>query len=498
MGQECIIALDAGTTSVRAIVFDAAKLVPLHAAQQEFAQHYPADGWVEHDAEEIWTKAEQVLKQARDYAQSQSLAVLALGITNQRETVVLWERESGRPLHRAIVWQDRRTAARCEQLREIGAEDEVQAATGLLLDPYFSATKLAWLLDETGSRPRAEAGEVLAGTIDTFLIWRLTGGRVFATDVTNASRTMLFALSDMDWDENMLQLHGVPRACLPQILPCADDFGCAELLGKSVPIGGVAGDQQAAAIGQACLSMGETKATYGTGCFVITQSGCKPPDPGSGLLGTVGYRVGSQTRYAVEGSIFVAGSAIQWLRDRLHLLTDASESESLAAASEAGGVYLVPAFAGLGAPHWNPHARGALLGLTLDTGPAQIVRAALEGIACQTVDLAQAYADAGLSISHLRVDGGMAANSLFVQMLADLLGIPVERPVSHETTSAGAAFLAGLQVGAYASLEDMRALWSADREFAPAMDADVRKQRLAGWRRAVAAAASYADQARTA
>ena len=488
MAAECIVALDAGTTSVRAIAFDSASLQPLHVSQREFAQHYPQDGWVEHDAEEIWAAAEAVLGEAGDFAAAGGMKVRALGITNQRETVLLWEREGGRPLHRAIVWQDRRTAEACVRLREQGCEEEVRRTTGLLLDPYFTATKLSWLLEHTESRARAQQGEVLAGTIDTFLLWRLTGGEVFATDVTNASRTMLFSLSGLDWSEDMLKLHDIPRQCLARPRACAADFGSTGVFGRGqAPICALIGDQQAAAIGQACLESGESKATYGTGCFVISQGGDQPVVPGSGLLGTVGYQVADQVRYAVEGSIFVAGSAVKWLRDRAGLLENAAASEKVAAGVAADGVYLVPAFAGLGAPHWNPNARAALVGMSLDTGAAQIVRAALEGVAFQTVDLAAAFSDSGLSLARLRIDGGMAANNLFVQMLADLLALPVERPRSHETTAAGAAFLAGLQAGCFAGLADMRSLWQADRQFAPAMPAPERERLLAGWKRAVAA-----------
>ena len=494
MAKECIVALDAGTTSVRTIAFDAASLQPLHVSQREFPQHYPRPGWVEHDAGEIWTAAQEVLAAAGDFASAGGIKVRALGITNQRETVLLWERDGGRPLHRAIVWQDRRTADACARLRERGCEEEVRRITGLLLDPYFTASKLSWLLEHTGSRTQAQQGKVLAGTIDTFLLWRLTGGRAFATDATNASRTMLYSLSDLGWDERMLELHDVPRECLAQPAACTADFGVTDALGgEPVPICSVIGDQQAAAIGQACLAAGESKATYGTGCFVISQGGDRPPAPGSGLLATVGYQVAGQVRYAVEGSIFVAGSAVKWLRDRAGLLESAAASERVAADAASDGVYLVPAFAGLGAPHWNPQARAAIVGLSLDSGAGQIVRAALEGVAFQTVDLAGAFADSGISLSRLRVDGGMAANSLFVQMLSDLLDLPVERPRSHETTAAGAAFLAGLQAGCFSGLEQMRDLWQADRRFEPAMAPDERSRLLAGWRQATAAVIRHAQ-----
>ena len=494
MARECVVALDAGTTSVRAIAFDRNSLQPLHVCQREFGQHYPRDGWVEHDAEEIWTAAAAVLRQLGDFAAGRGIKVLALGIANQRETVLLWERDGGRPLHRAIVWQDRRTAETCARLREQGCEDEVRRVTGLLLDPYFSATKFSWLLEHTASRAQAAAGKVLAGTIDTFLLWRLSGGQAFATDVTNASRTMLFSLADLDWSEPMLAMHDVPRACLAKPLACTADFATTDIFGGDpVPISSLIGDQQAAAIGQACLDCGESKATYGTGCFLLSQGGSDPVVPGSGLLGTVGYQVADELRYAVEGSIFVAGSAIKWLRDRAGLLETAAASEQIAAGIASDGVYLVPAFAGLGAPHWQPQARAAIVGMSLDSDARRIVRAALEGVAFQTVDLAEAFAGCGLAISRLRVDGGMAANSLFVQMLADLLDLPVSRPRSPESTAAGAAFLAGLQAGCFASLDQMRSLWQADRSFEPALPAAERQRLLAGWQRAVAAVAGHAQ-----
>lgn len=486
-----IVALDQGTSSTRAVVYDAVTLRPLHMAQRDLPQHYPCDGQVEHDAQRIWADAEHVLRAARDYAAGSE--VVALGITNQRETVLLWERATARPLHRAIVWQDRRTAARCAQLKAEGAERMVRAKTGLLLDPYFSATKLSWLLDETGSRTRAARGEVLAGTIDTYLVWMLTGGKVFATDVTNASRTMLFSLADMAWDDDLLELANVPRACLPEVRDCADDYGHTGLLGNApVPICGVVGDQQAAAVGQACLQPGEAKSTYGTGCFMIVQAGQHPVIPENGLLGTVGYRVPGRLSYAIEGSIFAAGTAVKWLRDRAGLIGHVTESESLAAGlAGTRGAYMVPAFSGLGAPHWNPDARAAFLGISADTGRAELVRAALESVAYQTCDLMCALGG-GAPLARLRIDGGMAVNNWFAQFLADTLDVEVSRPQNPETTAAGAAFLAGLQAGVFASLDDAALLWQGDRNFVPNMAAAKRDELLAGWRRAVAAVTAHA------
>lgn len=488
-----LVALDQGTTSTRSIVFSAAELKPLHIARREFAQHYPANGWVEHDATQIWEDAKAVLCEARDYIAAQGGgAAAALGITNQRETVLLWDRASGEPLHRAIVWQDRRTAKRCAKLQEEGALELVRSRSGLVLDPYFSATKLKWLLDETGAHERAARGEVLAGTIDAWLVWRLTAGKVFATDVTNASRTQLFALAALDWDPELLALHEVPRACLPEVKDCAADYGTTELLGGSTPICGIAGDQQAAAIGQACLERGQTKATYGTGCFVIVQGDAKPIVPAAGLLGTVGYRVGDRLAYAAEGSIFIAGAAIQWLRDRLGIIASAPASAELAAQAKPGSqVYVVPAFTGLGAPHWNPHARAAIYGLTQDSGRAEIVRATLEALGYASCDLLDAFVAAGLEPGELGIDGGMAANDWFAQFLADVADRKVSRPASVETTATGAAFLAGLQAGVYGSLADMAKLRQVERAFAPAMQASERARRLAGWHKALEATLAF-------
>lgn len=486
MTTKMLIAIDQGTTSTRAIVFST-ELEPLHISQKEFTQHYPADGWVEHDLEEIWADVQYVLKEAGDWVAANAGEVACVGITNQRETICLWDKATGKPLHRAIVWQDRRTAARCEQLKQEGKLELVNSKTGLLLDPYFSATKLSWLLENAGDglHERAAKGEILAGTIDTFLIWRLTNGQVFATDVTNASRTQLCELTSMDWDDELLELHNVPRACLPEIRDNAADFGTTTINGTAVLIGGVAGDQQAAAIGQACLEVGTTKSTYGTGCFVIVQGGTSMLKPGNGLLGTIGYRVGERKSYAIEGSIFVAGAAVKWLRDKVGLLETAAESEELAKNAPESNVFLVPAFTGLGAPHWNPEARAALVGMTLDTDKATIVRATLASIAYATADLTAALAKEGVTPTQVNIDGGMSANNWFAQLLADANNVKVSRPTCTETTAMGAAFLAGLQAGVYSSLEDISKLRQQDQGFSPQWSDEQRNSTLAAWQKAV-------------
>jgi len=484
-----LLAIDQGTTSTRAIVFDE-RGVRVRVAQQEFPQIFPADGWVEHDPEAIW---ESTLAVCRDALQQAGVAAdryAGIGITNQRETTVIWERASGRPIHNAIVWQDRRTADACEQLRAQGHEALVQDKTGLLLDPYFSATKIAWILDNVpGARARAERGELAFGTIDTFLLWRLTGGKSHLTDATNASRTMLFNIHTQQWDEDLLALLRVPAAVLPRVRDCTSDFGHtdAALLGGSIPVLGMAGDQQAALVGQGCFTPGMVKSTYGTGCFMVMNTGDKVVRSQNRLLSTVGYRINGKTTYALEGSIFVAGAAVQWLRDGLRLVKSASETEALARdTGDAGGVYLVPAFTGLGAPYWDPRARGAIFGLTRDTGIGQIVTAGLQSVCYQTVDLMQAMARDGAQKPHaLRVDGGMVVNNWLVQFLADILAVEVDRPVVTETTALGAAYLAGLQAGIFRSPADIAALWQCDRQFLPQMADDRRQQLYGGWLDAV-------------
>ena len=482
-----LLAIDQGTTSSRAIVYDAGGAVRA-AAQREFAQHYPASGWVEHDPEEIWSTTLAVTRKAIDDA-GESIA--AIGITNQRETTVVWDRSSGEPIHPAIVWQDRRTADRCRDLRDGGHEPAVSERTGLLLDPYFSATKLAWILDHVdGARERAAAGELAFGTIDSFLVWRLTGGAVHATDATNASRTLLFDIHEQEWDDTLLRLFDVPRSVLPEVRDSAADFGVTStaVVGHAIPIAGVAGDQQAATVGQACFDPGMLKSTYGTGCFAVMNTGADALRSRHRLLTTVAYRLEGKPTFALEGSIFSAGTAVQWLRDGLGIIDAAPETEALAAAApETGDVYLVPAFTGLGAPHWNPEARGAVYGITRDTGPAHLARAALESVCLQTRDLMLAMeADCGTAIDRLRVDGGMVGNAWLMQALADIADVAVERPRVVETTALGAAYLAGLQSGVFDSVDDIRTAWARDAEFTPRMPGRVRERLLRGWESAVA------------
>jgi glycerol kinase len=495
-----VLAIDQGTTSTRAIVFDRSG-APVAQRGRELEQHYPRAGWVEHDPETIWQDALAVGRAALAKAKLEPAHVAALGITNQRETVVLWERASGQPVHRAIVWQDRRTAERCRALSAAGHDALVSARTGLVIDPYFSATKLAWLLDEVaGARHAAERGELAFGTIDSFLLWRLTGGAVHATDATNAARTMLYDIHRQDWDDELLRLLRIPRAVLPEVRDCSAAFGAtsAALFGAPVPITGIAGDQQAATVGQACFAPGMLKSTYGTGCFALLNTGATPVASRHRLLTTIAYRLAGKTTYALEGSIFVAGAALQWLRDGLKLISHAGESEPLAASIQGtGGVYLVPAFVGLGAPHWDPDARAAILGLTRDSGVAQIVRAALESVGYQTRDLMAAMqADRGGETGAnatlvddggdaLRVDGGMVANDWLCQFLADILDLPVERPAVTETTALGAAYLAGLEVGLYPSLEAVAGGWRCARRFEPQMTPAERARLYDGWLDAV-------------
>ena len=480
-----ILAIDQGTTSTRAILFDGAG-APCHTAQVELTQHYPQAGWVEHDPEEIWRS---VLATCREAMTAADAPIAAIGITNQRETVVLWERATGRPVHNAIVWQDRRTAPLCDEWRAAGLDGLVAERTGLVIDPYFSASKIRWLLDALpGLRTRAEQGEIAFGTIDSFLLWRLTGGRRHATDVTNSSRTMLFDIKRLAWDDELLERFGIPRAILPEVCDTCADYGTAMELGAAIPIAGMAGDQQAATIGQACFRPGMIKSTYGTGAFTLLNTGTTPAASRHRLLTTIAYRLDGETTYALEGSIFVAGAAVQWLRDRLGIIAAAPESQALAErADPRQRLYLVPAFAGLGAPYWEPRARGALLGLTAECGRAEIARAALEAVGYQTRDLLAAMsADCGVPISTLRVDGGLAANDWAMQFLADIVPATVERPASVETTAWGAAYIAGLARGLYPPPAEMMRQWHAKRRFEPAMAAADREERYAGWRRAVA------------
>ncbi len=484
-----VLAIDQGTTSTRTIVFDAAGR-PVAVAQRELAQSYPADGWVEHDPERIWADTLAVCREALATARLDAGRIAAIGITNQRETTVLWDRATGRPVHPAIVWQDRRTAPQCRALVAQGHEPMITARTGLVADAYFSASKLAWLLDHVPeARGRAERGELAFGTVDSFLLWRLTGGGVHATDATNAARTLLFDIHRQDWDDGLLALFGVPRAVLPAVLDSSADFGTAEpgWLGAAIPITGMAGDQQAATFGQACFRPGMVKSTYGTGAFALLHTGTTAVASAHRMLTTVACRLDGIATYALEGAIFSAGSAVKWLRDKLGLIRDAGETASLAAAvPEDHGVYLVPAFTGLGAPYWNPDARAVLSGLTLDTGAAAIARAALEAVAYQTRDLMGAMAeDGGAAPSALRVDGGMVGNDWLCQFLADMLDLPVERPVVTETTALGAACLAGLRVGVYPSQKAVADAWQLDRRFEPRMAPATRDRLYAGWQAAV-------------
>ena len=479
---QVLFSIDQGTTSSRTLVFSISGEI-LFSAQEEFPQIYPQDGWVEHDPEAIWSTVLSTLKQAYDYSADNNLAPAGIGITNQRETTLVWDRKTGETLYNAIVWQDRRTAERCKALSEKLPAEELQAKTGLLHDPYFSGSKMAWILDHVdGARGRAEAGELCFGTVDSFLIWRLTEGASHATDATNASRTNLFDIHRQDWDAELLALFDVPREGLPQVLDCAADFGTCTVLDRPVPITGVAGDQQAAAIGQACFNPGDIKSTYGTGCFVILNTGSKAITSKNRLLTTVGYRVGGKTSYALEGSIFMAGASVQWLRDEMKLVKDARETESICEDLEStSGVYLVPAFTGLGAPHWAPDARGAVFGMTRDTGRNHLIRATVESVVYQTHDLFAAMAKDGVKPTALRVDGGMTANSWMCGYLSDILDMPVLRPTILETTALGAAYLAGLGAGLYSSLEDVAENWTAEREFTPKLSAETRESRLADW-----------------
>lgn len=484
-----LLAIDQGTSSSRAIVFDASAQ-KISSAQQEFAQHYPQPGWVEHEPEAIWASVVDVTQQALTASKLKEGQIAALGITNQRETTLVWDRDTGECLYNAIVWQDRRTAKRCAELKKAGAEGEVAAKTGLRLDPYFSATKLAWILDNVdGARKRAEAGKLAFGTIDCFLLWRLTDGRVHATDASNAARTLLFNIHDQCWDDDLLRLFRIPASLLPEVRDCAGDFGvCAKnVLGSEIPIRAMAGDQQAALVGQAGFEPGMTKSTYGTGCFVITNTGDTALQSHNKLLTTVAWRLAGKVTYALEGSLFVAGSAMQWLRDELQILDAAPDSQSIAERTGiVGNIHVVPAFAGLGAPYWDAEARGAILGLSRDSNRDQIITATLQAIAYQTRDLSQAMADDGVRPAVIRVDGGMVSNDWFLQFLADVLGIPVERPVNVESTVLGAACLAGLSCGLYPSLQEIAGLWQSDAKFRPQMD-DARRQELyAGWLAAVA------------
>ena len=483
-----ILAIDQGTTSTRAILFDS-EARAVHVAQRELPQHYPAPGHVEHDAEQIWTDVLAVAREALGGIDPDRVA--GIGITNQRETVVVWDRATGEPICPAIVWQDRRTADQCARLKADGAEDLVRAKTGLLLDPYFSAAKIAWMLDHVpGARARAERGELACGTIDCFLLWRLTGGSVHATDLTNAARTSLLDIREGCWDDELCRLFQVPLQLLPEVRDNSRLFGvtAAGLFDRQIPIGGMAGDQQAALFGQACFTPGMTKSTYGTGCFMLVNTGTEAVASNHRLLTTPAYRLAGETTFALEGSIFVAGAAVKWLRDGLGVIAHASDTDGMATrVGDSHGIYMVPGFVGLGAPHWDPDARGAIFGLTLNATAAHLARAALEAVAYQTLDLAEAMErDGAARAATIRIDGGMAANSWLCQFLADILDCAVERPQNLETTALGAAFLAGLATGVWPDLDALERTWQRRDQFEPRMPRSERERLVAGWRAAVA------------
>ncbi|MCM2971581.1 glycerol kinase GlpK [Larsenimonas suaedae] len=484
-----MLAIDQGTTSSRAILFDkTGNIVSL--AQEEFPQHFPEGGWVEHHPDDIWGSTLRTIKQAITNSGKTVHSIAGIGITNQRETTLVWDKNTGEPVYNAIVWQDRRTGDYCRSLKSQGHDEKIQSKTGLLIDPYFSATKLRWILENVdGARERAERGELLFGTVDTYLIWKLTGGREHRTDATNASRTCLFNIHEQCWDRDLLELFGIPASMLPEVMDSSDEFGRtdAQLLGASLMIAGVAGDQQAALIGQTCFEPGMVKSTYGTGCFMIMNTGERAEVSNNKLLTTVGYRLDGKVTYAMEGSIFIAGATVQWLRDGLKLFSNASETEHLARETNDGhGVYLVPAFTGLGAPHWDPQARGAIFGLTRNTGIAELVAAGLQSVCYQTRDLQECMnRDVTASTAALRVDGGMVSNNWVMQFLADILDVQVDRPTVLETTALGVSYLAGLKLGWYESLSDITSLWHKERSFYPQFSDDKRQSLYAGWLDAV-------------
>lgn len=489
--EKYLLAIDQGTTSSRAIVFASDATIKA-TAQQVFDQIYPSgpdhEEWIEHKPQDIWQTVLVTAKQAIQKAKLKPEQIAGIGISVQRETTLIWDRKTGEPIYNAIVWQDRRTANNCQKLIEAHHEPMVQEKTGLLLDPYFSATKIQWLLEHVeGAREKAEKGELAFGTVDSYLIWQLTEGKVHATDATNASRTLLFNIHTQEWDEDLLTLFNIPHSLLPEVKNSSDDFGCTRLFGGEIAIAGVAGDQQCASFGQACFHAGMIKSTYGTGCFLMLNTGAEAVVSKNRLLTTVAYRLNNKVSYALEGSIFIAGAAVQWLRDAVHLITDANDSEKIARSIESTeGVYLVPAFTGLGAPYWDPRARGAILGLTRSTGVAHIVRAALEAVCYQTKDLLVAMQkDSQHSITHLRVDGGMACNDWLMQFLADTVNLDIQRPHIIESSALGAAYFAGLQVGVYESLEHITALWQQQKQFKPEMTEAKRELLYVGWLNAV-------------
>ncbi len=485
-----ILAIDQGTTSTRAIVFND-QLEIVAAAKQEFEQFFPQSGWVEHNPEEIWNSTLVTCKKALEKSKLSVSDVAAIGITNQRETTIIWDKESGKPIHKAIVWQDRRTSEYCRQLQEDGHNPMITAKTGLLLDSYFSGTKIKWLLDNVaGAREKASVGKLRFGTVDTFLLWRLTGGKEHSTDATNASRTMLYNIHDNCWDKDILELLDIPSSLLPEVKDCSAYFGLTDptFFGKAIPVCGIAGDQQAALVGQACFQPGMIKSTYGTGCFIVLNTGDQAVRSNNRLLTTIGYRLSGKTTYALEGSIFVAGAAVQWMRDAMGLIESASETGKLARQADINqDVYLVPAFTGLGAPHWDGEARGAIFGITRATGRAELSKAALESVCYQTRDLLDAmrldWQNIGETV--LRVDGGMVASNYTMQFLADILNAPVDRPVVLETTALGAAYLAGLQIGLFPPPEQFSSSWKREKRFTPTLDEEIRIRKYNGWKDAV-------------
>jgi glycerol kinase len=490
-----ILSLDQGTTSSRAILFDHAGSI-VSVAQKEFPQIFPKPGWVEHDPRDIWASQAGVAAEVLTKASVGAADIAAIGITNQRETTLVWDRFTGKPIYNAIVWQDRRTAGVCDRLRARKLDRVIRKKTGLVIDAYFSATKVQWILQNVrGARERAKVGDLAFGTVDSWLIWNLTGGKVHVTDASNASRTMLYDISKGDWDDELLKLFGVPRSMLPEVRSSSEVYGMTNLLGTPIPIAGIAGDQQAALFGQACTKPGMAKNTYGTGCFMLMNTGTKRIASKNNLLTTVAWRIGNRTEYALEGSIFIAGAVVQWLRDGLQFFRSAAEIEALAAGvSDTGGVYLVPAFAGLGAPHWDQYARGTIVGLTRGSTKAHIARAALEGIVLQVMDVLKAMeADAGIKLKELRVDGGASANDLLMQLQADLLNVPVVRPKVAETTALGAAYLAGLAVGFWKNQADIARQWQVDKRFKPAMKTAARSKITKGWERALSRAKAWEE-----
>lgn len=494
--EKFILALDQGTTSSRAMIFDHSGSV-ISVAQKEFKQYFPQPGWVEHDPNEIWSTQAGVAAEAITRAGINGEQIQAIGITNQRETTVIWDRETGKPIYNAIVWQDRRTAELCDQLKKDGAGETVKKNTGLVLDAYFSATKIKWILDNVdGAREKAEAGKLAFGTIDTWLVWNFTKGKQHVTDVSNASRTMLFNINEMQWDEDMLKLLDIPSSLLPEIRSCSEIYGetSGQFLTHKIPLAGMAGDQQAALFGQMCTQSGMVKNTYGTGCFLVMNTGEKIIPSENNLLTTVAWKIGDKTHYALEGSIFIGGAVVQWLRDGLGIIRSSGEVEELASkVKDNGGVYLVPAFAGLGAPHWNQHARGTIVGITRGTTAAHIARAALEGVAFQSYEVLKAMeADSGIEIKELRVDGGASVNDMLMQFQADLLQCDVVRPGITETTALGAAYLAGLATGFWSSQEEIKEQWKLDRRFTPSEKVNS-EELLKGWQRAISATIHWAD-----